>query len=287
MKRLLYIIAYSLLWLISIFPMWYLYIKSYFLYLILYYIIGYRKNVILSNLKLVFPERSTKEYVFIAKKFYRHLCDLIFETIKSITISEKVITKRYEFENLELLEEYDKKNKSVLLMCGHYANWEWCNILTKRMKQKGYAAYKPLANKHFDYMVKKIRGRFGGIIISNKNVVSTLFRNTKKGINTVTLSDQTPKPDAYKHRDTFMNINVPVFTGTEELAKKLDLIPVYLKVKRIKRGYYSARFVTLTDHPKEVEDFKITRMFLDEIEKQIHEAPQYYLWSHKRWKLRI
>ena len=268
--------------------MWYLYIKSYFLYLILYYIIGYRKNVVLSNLKLIFPEKSKEEQMIIAKRFYRHLCELIFETIKSITISEKEISKRYQFENLDLIEEYDKKNKSILLMCGHYANWEWCSILNKKMNQQGFGVYKPLANQYFDQMVKKIRGRYGGTIVSNKNVVTKLFRNAKKGVNTVTLilSDQTPKPGAFKHRDTFMGIDVPVFTGTEELAKTLDFIPVYLKVRKVKRGYYSTRFVTLSDHPKEMGDYMITRKFLDEIEKQIHEAPQYYLWSHKRWKLR-
>ena len=268
--------------------MWYLYIKSYFLYLILYYIIGYRKKVVLSNLELVFPEKSKKEHLTVAKQFYRHLCDLIFESIKSITISEEEISKRYQYENLDLIEEYDKKNKSILLMCSHYANWEWSGILTKKMNQKGYAVYKPLANPYFDYLVKKIRGRFGATIISNKNVVKILFRNVKNGINTVTLilSDQTPKPGAFKHRDTFMDINVPVFTGTEELAKKLDLIPVYLKVNKVKRGYYSARFVPLTEQPKDQQDYYITRMFLDEIEKQIRDTPQYYLWSHKRWKLR-
>jgi len=137
-------------------------------------------------------------------------------------------------------------------------------------------------------MVKKIRGRFGGTIISNKIVAKELFVNSKRNINSITLilSDQTPKPNAFKHRDTFMGIDVPVFTGTEELAKKLDFIPVYLQVKKVKRGYYSSRFVPLTENPKEHQDFEITRMFLNELEAQIRETPQYYLWSHKRWKLR-
>jgi KDO2-lipid IV(A) lauroyltransferase len=250
--------------------------------------LGYRKKVVLGNLQLVFPEKSDKERKTIAKRFYLHLCDLIFETIKNITISEKQIDKRFQFENLDLLHRYNEENKSVLLMCGHYANWEWSGILTRHMEQKGYAVYKPLANPYFDTMVKKIRGRFGATIISNKNVTKELFKNAKRGINSVTLilSDQTPKPGAYKYRDTFMDIDVPVFTGTEELAKKLDFIPVYLQVKKVKRGYYSSRFVPLTESPVEHQDFEITRMFLNELESQIRETPQYYLWSHKRWKLR-
>ena len=101
------------------------------------------------------------------------------------------------------------------------------------------------------------------------------------------LSDQSPKLGAFKQRDNFMGIDVPVFTGTEELAKRLDFAALYLKVRKVKRGYYSVSFVVLAENPKEYEDFQITRLFLDEIEKQIHEAPEYYLWSHKRWKHRI
>ena len=289
MKRLLYIIVYPLLWIISILPMWYLYIKSYFLFLLLFYIVGYRKKVVFSNLQLVFPNKSKKEHKAIARKFYLHLCDLVFETIKNITISEKQITKRYQFKNLELMHQYNKENRSVLLMCGHYANWEWSGILKRLIEQKGYAVYKPLANPYFDQMVKRIRGRFGGNIISNKNITKELFKSAKQNINSVTLiiSDQTPKTGAFKHRDTFMDINVPVFTGTEELAKKLDFIPVYLEIKKIKRGYYSSRFVPLTEDPKNHEDYEITRMFLNELEGQIKETPHYYLWSHKRWKHRI
>ncbi len=288
MKRLLYIIVYSLLWVISIFPLWYLYIKSYILYLLLFYIVGYRKKVVLNNLQLVFPNKSKKEHKAIARKFYLHLCDLIFETIKNITISEREITKRFRFENIELMHRYDKENKSVLLMCGHYANWEWSNILKHHVKQKGYAVYKPLANPYFDTMVRKIRGRFGATTISNKNITKELFRSANRKINSITLiiSDQTPKLNAFKHRDTFMDIDVPVFTGTEELVKKLDSIPVYLQIKKIKRGYYSTRFVPLTENPKDHKDYEITRMFLNELEAQIRETPQYYLWSHKRWKLR-
>jgi KDO2-lipid IV(A) lauroyltransferase len=244
--------------------------------------------VVLGNLQLVFPNKSKKEQIRIARKFYLHLCDLIFETIKNITISEKKISNRFQFENIELIHQYDKENRSILLMCGHYANWEWSSILQHQINQKGYAVYKPLVNPFFDKMVKKIRGRFGGTIISNKIVAKELFKNAKQGKNSITLilSDQTPKPNAFKHRDTFMGIDVPVFTGTEELAKKLDCIPVYLQVKKVKRGYYSSRFVPLTDNPKDHKDFEITRLFLNELEAQIRETPQYYLWSHKRWKHR-
>lgn len=244
--------------------------------------------MVYSNLELVFPEKTPLERKQIAKAFYQHLCDIIFETIKNLTISEKEITQRFKFENLELLDTLYKKDKSVLLMCAHYASWEWSGILGKFMDFKGVAVYKKINNQYFDRLVKKIRGRFGATIVANTKIVPTLFRNFKKGEKTCTLilSDQTPRVEAAKHRDTFMDIDVPVFTGSEELAKRLDFAVVYLKVEKVKRGYYSATFVPLTEDPKSIPDYQLTRMFLTEIEKQIKEAPAYYLWSHKRWKHR-
>ncbi len=288
MQRLLYILAYPILWLLSILPMRILYIKSTALYFLVYYIIGYRKKVVKDNLALTFPEKTQQERNRIAKQFFKHLCDVIFETIKAFTISEKEIRKRFVVTNIEILEPYYQNDKSILLMAGHYGNWEWSGILNKLMQHQAHAVYKPLDSKQFDALVKKTREHFGGIIVSNKKIVAVLFRKWKKGIKTLTyiLSDQTPKVGAFKHRDTFMGIDVPMFTGTEELAKKLDFAVLYLKVEKVKRGYYTATFVPFVDNPKDYPDFQITRMFFDALETQIREKPEFYLWSHKRWKLR-
>ncbi|MCB0456176.1 MAG: lysophospholipid acyltransferase family protein [Flavobacteriaceae bacterium] len=288
MHRLLYILLYPAIWLTSLLPLRILYLKSSFLYFLVYYIIGYRKKVVKGNLRLVFPEKTSKEINSIAKTFFQHLCDIIFETIKSLTISEKEIRKRFVFKNLDLIENLYQKDKNILLMCGHYASWEWSGILSKQMSYKGFAVYKKLDNPYFDKLVRKIRGRYGASIITNKQIAKTLYRNFKKGEKTLTLilSDQTPKPWAYKDRQLFMGIDVPVFTGTEELAKMLDFATVYLKIEKVKRGYYEATFVSLSENPKEHQDYEITRLFLNEVEKQIKENPPYYLWSHKRWKHR-
>lgn len=288
MQRLVYLLIYPLLWLTSIMPMRMLYIKSDVLYFFAYYVFRYRKKVVAHNLKLVFPDKSKQEREKIARKFYQHLCDIIFETIKSLTISEKEIRARFVYQNLELLETLYKKDRSVLLMCGHYASWEWSGILARQMDYKGLAVYKKLDNKSFDKLVKKIRSRFGATIITNKRVVPVLFRHSKEHIKTLTLilSDQTPKSGAFKHRDLFMGIDVPVFTGSEELSKKLEFAAVYLNVTKVKRGYYSARFELLAEDPTHLPDYEITRKFLDCIEAQIRKAPEFYLWSHKRWKLR-
>lgn len=258
------------------------------LFISVYYIIGYRKKVVKDNLALVFPEKTQKERDRIAKNFFKHLCDIIVETLKALTISEKEIRNRFVVTNAEILDEYYKNDRSILLMAGHYGNWEWSGILNKLMRHQAHAVYKPLDNIQFDALIKKTREHFGGVIVSNKKIVTVLFRKWKKGIKTLTyiLSDQTPKIGSYKHRDTFMGIDVPMFTGTEELAKKLNFSVLYLKVEKVRRGYYTATFVPLVDNPKEYPDFQVTRMFFDALEDQIRQKPEYYLWSHKRWKLR-
>ena len=144
MQRLLYILAYPILWLLSILPMRILYIKSTALYFLVYYIVGYRKKVVKDNLALAFPEKTQQERDRIAKQFFKHLCDVIFETIKAFTISEKEIRKRFVVTNIEILDPYYKNNKSILLMAGHYGNWEWSGILNKLMQHQAHAVYKPL-----------------------------------------------------------------------------------------------------------------------------------------------
>lgn len=288
MQRLLYLLIFPIIWLISILPLQILYLKSSVLYVLAYRIFRYRKKTVLGNLKLIFPEKTDLEIKSIAKSFYKHLCDFIFETIKTLSISEKALKKRYRYTNLELLDGYYDQNRSILLMCGHYANWEWSGILNKQMKYQGFGVYKKLDNPYFDKLVRRIRGKFGPIIVSNKHIAKTLYKYYKQGKPSMTLivSDQTPKLGAFKYRDTFMNIDVPVFTGTEELAKMLDFTCLYMQVKKVKRGYYEATFVPLADYPKESPDFDITRKFLNQLEKQIYQEPSYYLWSHKRWKHR-
>lgn len=288
MQRLLYIIIYPALWLTSVLPMPLLYIKSSILYQLTYHVFGYRKKVVFENLKLAFPSKTEAERTQIAKGFYKHLCDLIFETIKSLTISEAQIKKRFTIENIEILETLYNNDRSILLMAGHYGNWEWSGILNKMMKHQGFAVYKPLDNKQFDSLVKKIRSRFGATIVPNTRITKVLYKNKKKGAKTLTyiLSDQTPRPDAFKHRENFMGVNVPVFTGTEELAQLLDFTLLYFKVEKVKRGYYKASFVPVSENPKQDSNYINTRKFLDLLEVQINEEPSYYLWSHKRWKHR-
>lgn len=288
MQFLAYILIYPILWFLSILPFRILYIFSDALYVLFYYVVGYRKKVVKGNLDLVFPDKSEAEKIKIMKGFYHHLCDMIFESIKSMNISEKEMKKRFAFTNIEELKAIEDQNRSIILMCAHYASWEWIFILQRYIKHKGYGIYKKLSNKHFDKLVKRIRARYNTYLITTKETIPTLMETKKNGELFLGgfASDQSPKAEKAFHWQNFLGIKVPVITGAEMIAKKLDVPIVFFKVKKVKRGFYETTFHTITMNPREYKDYEITDMFIKYIEEQILEAPEYYLWTHKRWKHR-
>ncbi|MGB3608118.1 lysophospholipid acyltransferase family protein [Psychroserpens sp.] len=286
MQFLVYILVYPFLWLVSILPFRLLYAFSDFLYLFIYNIFGYRKKTVQDNLRLVFPEKSASEINVITRKFYHHLCDMMVEAIKSLTISKAQMLKRFTFSNVDVIEELEKQNRSIVLMCAHYGSWEWIFILQTYVKSRGNAVYKRLRNTYFDGLVKSIRAKYNSHLITTKDIVPELTRLKAEGVTTITgfVSDQSPRANKAYHWADFMNIHVPVHTGAEMLAKRLDMAVVFFKVKRLRRGYYETTFETLAENPNDFENYDITDIFLKRVEQQIYEAPQYYLWTHKRWK---
>ncbi|MBR9915943.1 MAG: lysophospholipid acyltransferase family protein [Algicola sp.] len=286
MQFLIYIIVYPFLWLISILPFRLLYAFSDVLYFFIYRVFGYRKKTVVGNLNLVFPDKDEKEIKRITKKFYHHLCDMMVEAIKSLTISEAEMKKRFTFTNVELMQNIENRDRSIVLMCAHYGSWEWIFILQTYIKSRGNAVYKRIENKYFDRLVKRIRAKYNSHLITTKETIPVLTELQKQGVTTVNgfVSDQNPRPWKAFLWTEFMGIKVPVHTGAEMLAKRLDMTVVFFKVKRLKRGYYETSFVTLAENPKEYADYEITEMFLRLVEEQIYEAPEYYLWTHKRWK---
>ena len=288
MQLLAYILIYPFLWLISILPFRILYAFSDGLYFLIYHIIGYRKKTVKENLHLVFPNKAEAEIIAIRKKFYHHLCDMVVEAIKSLTISEKQMMKRMTFPNIEEIHKHENNNRSIILMCAHYGSWEWIFILQNHVKSKGYAVYKQLGNKYFDKLVKRIRAKYNSYLITTKETSNILLKAKSDGQLTINgfVSDQSPKLQKAHHWLDFMGINVPAHTGAELLAKKLDMSVVFFAVKRVKRGYYQTTFKTLAEYPNDYKDYQITDAFFKLVEQQIEEAPQYYLWTHKRWKHR-
>lgn len=243
----------------------------------------------LENLELVFPEKRREEILIIRKRFYSHMCDMFLEMVKSISISNKELKKRFEFTNKEEILRIREMNKSIILMCGHYASYEWMNALQLfGIDYRGFGIYKKVKNPYFDKLARDIRGRYNGVLIPTVEATKTIAYNEARNNLGVygMVADQSPKIDRAKYWMDFMNIKVPVFTGSEKLAKDHDMAVVYLHVEKIKRGYYRASFITITDNPRKEPDFNISKTFFTLLEKQIRKAPEYYLWTHKRWKHR-
>ena len=288
MNFLIYIILYPFIWIISKSSFRLIYLFSDFLYIILYHVISYRKKLVRKNLALAFPEKTLSERKIIESKYYKHLSDLFLESFKSLNISEVDIKKRYSFKNIELLDELYKKKRNIILMGGHYASWEWFFIIDRLTDYKINAIYKKLSNKYFDSLIKKIRSKYNGNLISTKNTFKEILKNTKlKGLNIYGFaSDQSPKKNKATYWNNFLNNLVPFHTGAEIIAKKYDMAVVYMNVEKVKRGYYLASFELITDKPTKHKDFKITEDFIKLLENQISKAPEYYTWTHNRFKHR-
>jgi len=254
-------------------------------YVLVYRIIGYRKKVVNTNLTLVFPNKSDKEIKKIQKAFYKHMCDMFLETIKTLNISEEELKKRYALPNIDLLLEVEKK-RSILVMFPHYGNWEWSIIVNRYVKSKGYAIYQKIGNIYFDRLIKKIRAIWSTTPISQKETVITMARNHQNGIKGVygIVSDQSPQAHLAQYWTKFMNITVPVFNGPEVLARKYDHAAVFAKVTKVKRGYYKTEFIPIALEGSKTKENEITNQFLKLTEEEIIENPAYYLWTHKRWK---
>ncbi|TAF08001.1 MAG: lipid A biosynthesis acyltransferase [Flavobacteriia bacterium] len=286
MQLLIYLIIYPFLWIISILPYRIFYLFSDFVCFLTYNVFGYRKKVVHNNIKLALPHLSDNDRLAIEKKFYIHLCDMFLEMIKTISISQKEIEKRFTFSNMEVYYDLEKKNKSIALMCAHYASYEWVVSMNYYINCKGFGIYKKLANPYFDKLVKNIRSKFKAELITTKETIPTIKENYKK--NVISLygfaSDQSPRLNSEHHSASFMGHIVPVHTGAEMLAKRFDMNVIFLRVKKIKRGYYEASFEVLSDDVQSVPNYEITDKFLKLVEEQIYEAPEYYFWTHKRWK---
>lgn len=286
MKFLIFIIVYPLIWIISKLPFRVLYFLSDFFFLIVYYIVGYRKKIVFDNLKTAFPNKSNEELNTLTKKALRHFTDFIFETIKTFTISEKEIKKRFKYKNLKVLTDLEKEKRSVILMGAHYGNWEWIIYLSKLTSFLPIAAYTKIGNSYFEKVIKSSREKFGAIFVKTSNIITTIERNKKENKPAIYgfLSDQSPQLHKAYYWQNFLGAFVPVITGAEVLSKKHDFIIVNYNVTRVKRGFYEIDFEVLTKTPRDFEDYQITDIYLKKTEENIKKQPEFYLWTHKRFK---
>ena len=286
MQFVVFILVYPLIWLLSILPMRLLYLLSDFIYVLIYYVFGYRKKVVFGNLKLSFPDKTDKELLKIQKKFYHHFVDIFIEMIKSFTISNKEILKRYTYKNIEVLNNLENKGRSIVIMGAHYNNWEWIITLNHYVKAQTFAAYTRINNKYFEKQLLKSRQHLGANFVQTTKFVRKMEFNQANKVLSIygLLSDQSPQLHKAKYFKEFMGVKAPIHTGAEFLSKRFNCAVVLMKTKKLKRGFYETEFELLAENPNEYENYQITDLFLEKIEKQIREKPEYYFWSHKRWK---
>jgi KDO2-lipid IV(A) lauroyltransferase len=285
MQFVVYLLAYPFLWLISILPYRLFYLFSDGVFFMVYRVVGYRKKIVLDNLRLVFPEKDEAELLHIRHSFYHHMCDMFLEMVKTMALSKEEVKKRYDVVNIRLLQEI-VKDKSVLVVCAHYANWEWNVSINNYVNAKGYAVYQKIGNPYFDRLIRRIRSKWNTIPITTNETPKTIVYNERNGVRAIygMVSDQSPQVQRTNYWSEFMGVKVPIYNGAEALARKLDVAVVFLKVSKVKRGYYQAEFIPITLSGKETKKNEITEQFLRLSEKQIREKPEYYLWTHKRWK---
>ena len=286
MQRAVYLIAYPFIYLIASIPFNVLYVFSDFLRLIIYNLLGYRKKIVRSNLRKAFPNKSEDDLKWIEKRFYKHFCDITLEAFKSLSISSEEMQKRMVFKNLDVLTQFEKGNRSVIIMCGHYASWEWMLSIGYHTVSQGYGIYTPIMNKYLNKLIIKIRKKHRGNLISRYSAIQQIKNLHDEGNIAVYgfVSDQSPRPKPKSYWRPFLGVKVPVFVGAEMVARELDFGVVYAKINRVKRGYYEASFELISDQPKKTKLNRITDTFTEWLEQDVYSDPTQYLWTHKRFK---
>lgn len=274
------------IWVITLLPMRILYLLSDLFFLIIYYVLRYRRKVVMDNLSNSFPDKGKVELKHIAIGFYHYLSDYFLESVYLINMSLKECNRRYQYKNKELINRLYKEGKSVIFASSHYGNWDWAANLATNFPYKIFGVYKPLSNKTFNNLFIDLREKFGAFSIPLLHTIRVVIDSAKRNelYALYLVADQRPLLKDVDYWTTFMNQKTPILTGMEKLAKRFDIPVVFFNMKRVKRGYYEVTFELITETPEETKDHEISERYISMVEQLIREQPEYYLWSHKRWK---
>ena len=283
------ILYYLLILPVSLLPMSLLYALSRVFLLLVYNIFNYRKTVVFSNLRNAFPEKTESEIATIAKRFYRHFGQISAEGVKSFSISKRNLLNRYKVVNPEIVEQLYKEGKSVLLVSGHYGNWEFMvQSLNLHFSHQGAGVGKPITNDGFGKIMNKSRSRFGMEIWDHTNVRDEIKNHIDSNslFCCMLLADQSTSNTDKSYWMRFLNQDTPALFGPEKLAKTHNLPVVYYDVNKVKPGYYEIVLKAVSLNPTKEAHGDITYKYNKMLEQHIVAKPEYWLWSHKRWKHR-
>ncbi|MCU4155001.1 lysophospholipid acyltransferase family protein [Carboxylicivirga sp. A043] len=278
-------ISLGFLWLFSLQPFFILYLYSDLLYHVIR-LIGYRRSVINKNLRYSFPDKSQAELRDIRLKFYRNFCDVMVETIKVQSMTEKQMRQRVKWNNSEVIDRFTHQGKDVIAVMGHYCNWEWIPSINLNVDCLGCATYRPLKNKEFDKYMLKLRGKWGTKNFTMADTIRELIKLRRRNVRYIIglIADQSPGKKTLNYWTNFLNQNTAVILGPEKIAKSTKSPVVYLDMQRVKRGYYEVNVIPVSDDPLSTEEYEITEKHLRLLEDAIKRKPENWLWSHKRWK---
>lgn len=286
MTQIVYVLFYTL----SLLPFRILYGMADIGYVLLYYIIRYRRGVVRKNLVTAFPEKSIDDIKTIERKFYHWFCDYFLEAIKLLSISEKELRRRFTIINSEEVEQCFQEGQDVAAILGHYCNWEWLSCVGMNLppERETGLIYHPLRNKTFDYLFRKLRSHEqNSHVIPKKDILRYVVTKKREGVRNICgyISDQGPKWTNIHLWLPFLNHEyTPVFTGGERIMRKMNNAVFYVEMSRPKRGYYTATYKLITREPNSLPADDITRRFFCLLEETIRQKPVFYLWSHNRWK---
>ena len=287
MGGILFYIFFGLNWLITLLPLRVLYLTSDIGFLFLYYFPSYRKKVVLNNLRNSFPDKSEDEIRSIARRFYRHFTDQFVEVLKLTHMSNRQLAGRMKIINPELIDDLCDAGRDVAVVHSHYNNWEWLTAcFPLYTKYSSVGVYKPLQNKFFNRFMNSLRSRNGAKLAPMNKVVRHIIENRKNNTRAIYgfIADQTPAKAEIEYYTTFLNQETPVFLGIEKLARKYDMAVIFLNVEKIKRGYYTLKVELLFGNTEGLPQYMITETHVRRLEKMIREKPEYWIWTHRRWK---
>ena len=288
MKKVLYYITYTTIWLLSLLPLWVLYGLSNMIYVLVYYVVRYRRRLVFQNMSDSFPEKTAEEIHALERRFFHWFCDYLVESIKLLTISKEQLKRRMVFKGTDIVDGIVKDGQSCAVYLGHYCNWEWITSLPLWVTPEAQCGqiYHVLENSDYDRLFLKLRQRWGAVCIPMAETLRRIIKYKQEGRQVVIgyISDQVPFWNNIHHWVDFLHHDTPVLTGTERLARQTGHAVVYLDVSRPKRGFYEAEFRLITREPKQMADFAITDEYFRLLEASIRRAPEYWLWTHNRWK---
>jgi len=280
----MFYIVYGFFYLLSLLPLRVLYIISDGFYALAYYVFKYRRDVVSSNLKIAFPEKTDAKRKTIEKKFYHNFIDTFIETIKLISASDKFIEKHF-IANWEVINKVYDSGRRAHLHLGHNFNWEWGNIvLGRKTPFKFLAVYTPITNPAFEKLFLKLRSRSGVVMLpSNKMRERFLqYRNTQYLLGLV--ADQNPSDPARAWWFNFFGKPAPFVKGPAKNAITSDAVIIFASIKKIKRGYYEGIFSIDEEQPGLHTEQDLTKKFITYLENNIRQYPDLWLWSHRRWR---